>query len=76
MVKRAVQSRLSKGGRYGGSGLGDQEEKEMKLRSAAWTVQTKQAPSPGDRDRRHWFFFKSGTVANLENKSCSFCQRK
>lgn len=27
MVKRAVWSRLSKGGRYGGSGLGDQEEK-------------------------------------------------
>lgn len=38
MAKRAVQSRLSKGGRYGGSGPGDQEEKEMKLRRAAWTV--------------------------------------
>lgn len=37
MVKRAVQSRLSKGGKYDGSGLGDQKEKEMKLQRAAWT---------------------------------------
>lgn len=38
VVKKVVQSRLSKGGRYGGSGLDDQDEKEMEIHSAAWTV--------------------------------------